>query len=176
MDILLCFPLTSFWLAIRTVYIKGQEKKKKAPDKFNLQGSTAIACRQAYISIIHMIEQAIHHTYSGEAEEMSGSAGKADYNGGENAACKYHLRHTGCLSLLFPTFYLLPFPPVPPSRRSHCRRADTQLCGRVRRSALITADLKGKARLLELLFCEGQSRRLQSIRSPPSHPLVGGRR
>lgn len=50
----------------------GWGKKKTAHDKFNLQGATASACRQAYISITHMIEQAIHHTYSGEAEEMSG--------------------------------------------------------------------------------------------------------
>lgn len=63
-----------------------------------------------------------------------------------------------------------------PSRRNHCTRVGAQFCGCVRRSALVTADLKGKARLLELLFCEGQSWRLQSSRSPPSHPLVGGRR
>lgn len=50
----------------------GVGEKKTTPDKFNLQGATASAFRQAYISITHMIEQAIHHTYSGEAEEMSG--------------------------------------------------------------------------------------------------------
>lgn len=41
-------------------------------------------------------------------------------------------------------------------------------------NVFITTDLGQKARLLELLFCQGRSRRLQSSLSPPSYPFWGG--
>lgn len=50
----------------------------------------ATACRQAYISITHMIEQPIHHTHTVEnvAREDERKEGKADKNGGENTTSK----------------------------------------------------------------------------------------
>lgn len=125
-----------------------------------------------------MIEQPIHHTHKVEnLEEMRGRRMRRRGEGVEVRTLHLNSirrRLKGnfyvCCSCSWGQFSLI-----------HCLLEPSlnackymRLCPRDGVCSLpLTSGGGGMQRLLELLFCEGQSRRLQSSQSPPSRPFWG---
>lgn len=136
------------------------------------------ACRQAYISITHMIEQPIHHTH--KVENLEEMRGRRMRRRGEGVEVRT-LHLNSIRRRLKGNFYVCCFCSWGQFSLIHCLLEPSlnackymHLCPRDGVCSLpLTSGGGGMQRLLELLFCEGQSRRLQSSQSPPSRPFWG---
>lgn len=125
-----------------------------------------------------MIEQPIHHTH--KVENLEEMRGRRMRRRGEGVEVRT-LHLNSIRRRLKGNFYVCCFCSWGQFSLIHCLLEPSlnackymHLCPRDGVCSLpLTSGGGGMQRLLELLFCEGQSRRLQLSQSPPSRPFWG---